>query len=239
MKSCRKIVSVSYVADDGFTSVAIPSEQVISVSSLLHTEDKTKITTFLSVVERSLVQDFTEYYDKFDFESGISYAKISKSNVTFDDDSSVVYSGSEVQNTCRDNFFCVRQLGLGSIRSFEVGLQDAKFSGLVGKDMTDVSMVMEPHSWVYLEKIVNMALDWNFVTVRTTDMTLTFNYSGDEVKDEMAKAIYLLLSEIVCFCTAGEPVTVLISELPKSVDLHSRLISTLAYLKSNCQIFIP
>lgn len=241
MKSCRKIVSVSYVTPDGvgFHSYAIPESKVVSVSGLLHSNDSVEINTFLSAVERSLVQDFTGYYDKFDSEDGIVYNKISKSNVTFDDDTSIVYSGSEVQSTCEDNLFCIRQLSLGNIRSFEMGMQDSQFSDLVGKNMTEMSLVMEVQSWIYLERLVKTVLGWSFMEVSPQDMSLKFNYVDDEAKNSLAKSVYLLLSEIVCFGCTGMPLTVLISEMPSDVCVFEELYKVLTSMKYDYQVFIP
>lgn len=241
MKSCRKIVSVSYVTPSGvgFHSHAIPNSKVIKVSDLLGSSDVVDINTFLSAVERSLVQDFTSYYDKFDAESGISYDKITKSNVTFEDNTSIVYSGSEVQSTCNSNLFCIRQLGLGSIRSFEVGLQDAEFSDLVGRNMTEMSIAMELQSWVYLERLIKSSLGWSFVEIQPQTMKLKFNFVEDEDRNRLAKAVYLLLSEIVCYGCSGLPLTVLISEMPSDRIIYDELLKVLENLKYDCQVFIP
>lgn len=232
---------MSYVESSGvgFHSHAIPNSKVIKVSSLIGSSDAMEVNTFLSAVERSLVQDFTSYYDKFDAENGLHYNKIEKSNITFDDNTSIVYSGTDVQSTCTGNLFCIRQLGLGSIRSFEVGLQDAQFSNLVGRNMTEMSMAMELQSWVYLERLIKSVLGWSFVEVQPQEMNLKFNYVQDEDKNKLAKAVYLLLSEIVCYGCSGLPLTVIISEMPSDFTVYHELLEVLNSLKYDCQVFIP
>lgn len=239
MKNCG-INSLSYVCSsptsgEQFESVTFPYDRVVSLSSLI----KGDLNTAFSAIERSLVQDFTEYYDKFDGELGIRYNKILRSKMYFNNGVEIVCSGTEIQNSGQDNVFCIRQLNLENIRSFEVGLQGSDFSDLVGKNMTEMSVALAPQTWIYLERIVNKVLGWDFVKVGTTELSLTFNLLGDEEKDRIAKGVYLLLSEIICFCSSGNFPIVLVSELPSDRLICQELLSLLNSMKYDYQVFIP
>lgn len=240
MKSCR-IESFSYCigstnSEKKFESVTVSEDsKVHSISEYT----KCNHNTIFSIIERSLVQDFTEYYDRFDNELGIEYDRILKSKIYLSNNSEVVFTGTELQSSNEDNLFCIRQLDLDNIRSFEVGLQEKDFSDLVGKNMTEMSVALEMSTWVYLEKLVNRVLGWDFVKVDTIGLRLDFIFSEDEEKDRIAKGVYLLLSEIVCFCSRGKFTIVLISELPSDSMIREELLTVLNNIKYDYQVFIP
>lgn len=244
MKEFSKISSLSYVADGQFNTYSIPvNQKVVSVSELTGKRDKKDIDTFLYAIERSLVQDFTEYYNKFDALHDCSYAEISKCNVAFSNNGGIVYSGSDIQTTDVSELYCIRQIDLGNLRSFEIKDQNAKNSECIGIDMSKMNMTISAQSWLYLEKIVNEVLGTRFMTVNPTNMKLEFALVEDEETRKTYEGIYLLLSEIVCL---GEcrmtPLYVLISELPKLNGLSNfkgSLLETLKQIRYDCQIFIP
>lgn len=244
MREFSKVSSLSYVAGGRFSTYSIPENtKVVLVSKLIGNSDKKGIDTFLSAIERSLVQDFTEYYNKFDKLHNCTYDEISKCNVAFSNNGSIVYSGSDIQEINMSELYCIRQIDLNNIRSFEVKDQNVQNSECIGIDMTKMNMSISTQSWLYLEEIVNSVLDVHFIRVNPITMQLEFIPIDDNEKKLIFEGIYLLLSEIVCL---GEcrmtPLYVLISELPVSSGAYpykERLIEVLRQIRYDCQIFIP
>lgn len=244
MREFSKVLSLSYVACNRFNTFSIPeNNKVVSVSKLIKSSDKKDVDTFLSAIERSLVQDFTEYYNKFDNLHNCTYDEISKCNIAFSNNGSIVYSGSDIQEVNVNDLYCIRQIDLDNIRSFEVKDLNAKNSECIGVDMSKMSMTISTQSWLYLEKIVNSVLGVNFVKVNPVSLQLEFAPIDDSETKRISEGIYLLLSEIVCL---GEcrmtPLYVLVSELPPSSSTYQyreRLIDVLRQMRYDCQIFIP
>ncbi len=246
MKTLNKITSVSFVSEtqsggEQLHRIIVPKDaKVVELHEIVGDCGKVETDTVLSAIERSLVTDFTAYYDKLDKLHECEYNEIKKCNVSFSDGSSIIYSGSDVQETGVGDMYCIRQVSQAYLRSFELVDQTAKNAECIGVDMTKSNISVSTPAWLYIEETVNRVLGCEYVKVDPITFNVSFNLLPSEEDKYIAEGIYLLISEIVCL---GEerrtPLYVLVSRLPHASAISERLVEALDTLKYDCQVFIP
>ena len=190
--------------------------------------DLVKRDSLLSIVERGLAYDHSNYYDVYDAKQGVCYeSDLPKCSV----------EKLEGADDCR----CIRYAGGDSIRSFtcrkylvgdkvEVKLSDSLVN------YTEYTRLVSDVAWMRLISIIGTVLGTkSVVSLTSSDVgskELIFNMSElpRGLSEECFKVLYLLLSEAIF---SKEKVVILVSELSlEDKDVLERLLSALASISN-------
>lgn len=227
---------VNYVVNNQFKAFEVPRNKVIQLKG-----DKVSADTFISVIERSIASDFSQYYNEFDEKEGIKYlGDIQQASVEFDFGTlSFINNVALKKLTTRRNFYGIRYIGSDNIRSFMSPISSEDIPDDFGVSLLKYSSALSKSSWIRLEKLYNDMCEFKSVRINTSKREIEFNFEGNEEwSTEALQLAYLLLSE--SFISAHRGIRVLLlSEITCMTDAQiSRLINALCSVSNlECIIF--
>lgn len=184
---------ISFVSDGQFKLLEVSKSKLVQLVG-----DNKAMDTAISVVERSIVSDFSAFYDSFDNIEGVIYSsEIEQANLEFDY-GSLSYINSKVVkrfSTKRD-FHCIRYVGGDKIRSSTSPLSSDTPPDNFGVSLLEYSNALSSASWTRLRKLYNDIVGFNSMQVSHKNKTISFDFKDNtEWTTDALELMYILLSE--------------------------------------------
>lgn len=159
-----------------------------------HTID---LDTVLYAIERSIAEDFSTYYTKYDNSLGVTYEKEFEIVSVMSSENIVQFLHDKLTKTNQSSKqMCIRYISGDSIRVIYSPENSTKEPKVV--DLTKYSNAISDTAWLRLVTVFNRMADRELATLDTTSGVLTLNMESNEVWSKAALRIaYLILAEAV------------------------------------------
>ena len=191
------IKKITFTNNNMMKDITLPDKRIIQVQG-------SDANVFISLIERIVATDFSDFYDNYDAQFGIEGTNFKQvtAHFSFGD---FIYKNdviNERYNTSRA-LHCVRYVGGKNIRS-TFSNTDEKPSTL-GVSLTEFTSAINKASWLRLEMLINYVIGDTFFKVDYNNAKITFDFekTADFSKD-LAKIMYLIVSECFVSISSGQ-----------------------------------
>ena len=168
--------------------------------------------TLIYAIERSIAEDFSSYYSKYDNGLGITYYDIDCVDFMSTENHIVFGSDKLTKSSDFSMAMCIRYINNDSIRV--VYSQDEETDKIIVRDLTKYSDALSDTDWWRLVEVFNTIVREDGIFFDQKHGIIKLNFEADEVwTKEALRVVYMLLTETL-YARSEFKKYVLISNIP-------------------------